>query len=828
MPIGIKSTWRTGSRRIGILWNLTPRASGLTLRSQTSARCIVNNHHHNAEVESASGLRAATAGAQDELPSIQLDSELTPRVNSWKTERNIFLRKAFRRTWVGIDHDVETKRTSSPYVPDAHAYPSQKATELSRLHAVKIARVQVGFDTICNKLRQRVPDWTEPFNLLKRMSMSRPNTLGLAAIRVIFPSSWDISHLSKNIDFRFVDASTGLAMKLRLSTDRQNPLAVILRGRRAVLMKAADEFARTCPEVEIFDLGEVDTLDHMEKRLWPSIGEASEGELAKPSNDKERIWLHEEVKTHWIDKPYEQTPRPAAWTAQSFESYVTALVCGRLRPHLALQYYRRPQKDGKLVDTDGIRVGLIVKAFNDPAAKDFITPRLLKMAVAFMAQRAGHRSVARRLMKRAQTWGLPTDTEVVNILLGGSASNGDAKGFHQGLRKMREQSLYPDSRTWLHFLNLVQRDHERRQIIAAMYDLGHFDDPSIRRGIAETMASHDAYVAFRAGKSLDAFAADQAMRYGSDWVETGALAQTLKEFLRFHSRSDPEMASFRTFVERLHHGNRELTLSIAHTILETCVESRDWSTTPWILSQLHHHNCELSPTTYNLLISLAVNSKAASSLGIIFFYAVLDRKLQNPGRRTMKRVLFRTMFREPSPRPVYVFSKKMGRLLKDSPLGLEARAVAGVEWAILSSCDGYVPVKPLASALDVAWRTMDLPALRRARQIREQQPPQQGTQQEDAQMEQQQQQEEEEEGHENPQQPAVAIAAAQIYAVRMRDVTGKGRPPMTVHLDEQFKAEEVIRNWAAGAESQTQTIGDISEEASTETSPDADATAARG
>jgi hypothetical protein len=113
-------------------------------------------------------------------------------------------------------------------------------------------------------------------------------------------------------------------------------------------------------------------------------------------------------------------------------------------------------------------------------------------------------------------------------------------------------------------------------------------------------------------------------------------------------------------------------------------------------------------------------------------------------------------------RPVSIFSKKMGRLLKHSKVANPHTVVAGAEWAILSSCGEHKPAKTLAAALDTTWRTMDQPLLRAYSNA----PP--GTSSKEA--------------------------LSQDYALKLRDPSGH-QPHMMVHLDAAFDPETMLRNW---------------------------------
>ncbi|PNY26192.1 Uncharacterized protein TCAP_03873, partial [Tolypocladium capitatum] len=705
-------------------------------------------------LESHLSVQSTAASVFDAVLRPQLRTEVVHTNHA----RNQLLRDAFRVETPATKEAVEQK-LNSPFVPMARDYPSPIAARQSLAQSRKIARVQVGFDIIWRQFGSGTPDWADTFNLLKRMTPKRSEGPNMTAVRIVLPRSWDLAVGNQKIEF--VDSTTGVAAKLRVSADHHNPSAIVLRGQSSVLAKAVDELIAACKDVEVFRLGEVAAFDYEVKRLWPAIEDAPDGGSSLPADKLGNVWVHKELQTYWIDKPYEQTPRPSWWTKESFESYVTALVCGRLRPHLAMSFYRQARKDGNLIDTDGIRVGLILRAFEDPSARDYVTPSVLKMAMAFMAHRGGHRASADRLFTLAEEWGLPMDTDAFNVMLDGYVAKRDVAFFHKFLQKMEARYFHPNARTWLLFLKLVQRDDERRQIIVAMYELGLFEDPATRRGIAGIMAGYDSYAAFKAGKRLDMFMADQTMRYGEDWFTVGALNRILKEFLHFHGKEHSRFADFQGLIERQSEDGRKVDISTINLIFEHCAAARDWDTALWALSRLPQFECEPDHRTYQLLISLACNARSPNALGVAFFYGVLDRKLRQPARKAMQRVL---LGQHPNPfwaetRPK-IFSKKMAKALEESKVGSTTTVVPGAEWAILSACDGYKPAKSLAAALDVAFRTMDRPM------------------------------------HQQMKDPGRETKDVQVrdFAVKLEDPAGK-RPWMTVHLDARFKPETMVRNW---------------------------------
>ncbi|PTB68649.1 hypothetical protein BBK36DRAFT_154006 [Trichoderma citrinoviride] len=630
-----------------------------------------------------------------------------------KKARNRMFRQAFTDRSPARLRDAERK-LASPYVPTVRDYPSAYAAKESRTHALQVARVQVAFDEIWRHFGHGIPDWSETFNLLKRMMTRRSEPSSMAAMRIVLPKSWALELGSKKIEF--VDSTTGLLAKLRVSSDHQDPSAIILRGKSSVLANAAEELVAACKDVEVYKLGEVAAFGYEVQRLWPGIEGAADGGSLIPDDKQDNIWVHQEYQTYWIDTPYEEAPRPEMWTMENLDGYIRMLVCGRLRPHLALRYYAKPEKDGTFVDTDGIRVQLIMAALTDEDAKACITPSILKMAMSFMAHKGGHRADADRLLTLAEEWGIPLDTEAYNIMLEGYVTKRDVAFFHKLLLKMQQRYFQPNARTWLLFLELVEKEMERRQIIVAMYDLGLFKDPATRRGIARIMATHDAYVAFRSGKRLDAFMAEQKSRYGDDWFTTDAMNSILTEFFRFHERSHRRFDDFRGLIEKQSEDGRKVGTDTINLVLEKCLVYKDWDTAVWALTKLHESGCEADHLTYQYVIRLAIRLHLPHALGVAVFYAALEYKLRDVTRVILRRLLLGhakdAFWLDHRP---FIMTKDMGRLLMENKAQGISRVVSRVEWAINTACEGYKPSKPLAKVLDLAQRTRDRPLqLRRA------------------------------------------------------------------------------------------------------------------
>lgn len=622
-----------------------------------------------------------------------------------KHERNQIFRDAFSQTSPEIDDLVESK-LGSVFVPPVRAYSSPLAQRTSRLRAKKHARVQVGFDTIWGHFDSLAPEWTDIFSLLKKMTPKSSEKPKMAAMRVVLPASWDMNVANKGVEF--IDSTTGLSSRLRLSTDSQFPSAIIMRGSSKILTKAADELVAACQDVQIFKLGDVVSFDYQTTRLWPAIQDSPNQILE--DEHTESIWVHKDVDSFWIERPYEKTQRPRYWTKDSFEKYITTLVLGRLKPNLAMSFYQKNVKDGRMIDTDGIRVNLIMQAFQDPEAKGSITPWALKSAISFMALRGGHIASADRLLTLAEDWGIPLDTDTFNSILKGYMVKGDVTYFYKLLNKMHARCFQPNAATWLLFLELVKRDGERRQIIAAMFERGFFAFPATRRGIAVVMAEQDAHNSFRAGLSFAQLMEEQVSRYGQDWYSGDAFTAILAEFLLFHRSKKHYDAffDFRYVIFRLIDNGHKIPARAFDVITKHCasLDSHDMANALWAIRRLEALGLAPSPNTYQNLLVTSVNTGRLDIFSRVLFHGIFKRKISSQARAYINQVLMgQTKYPVSSKQKSnpLVLSKEMVALLHESPVNGPNMATAGVEWAALSTYPNYVPEKSLFEAIKIAY-----------------------------------------------------------------------------------------------------------------------------
>ncbi|KAF7552314.1 hypothetical protein G7046_g7448 [Stylonectria norvegica] len=623
-----------------------------------------------------------------------------------KIPRNRMYKDAFR-----ISKDEFRKRlaqnTFKPFVTPMRKYPTTNGTKASRLEHQRDVKTQMGHDVIWGHFDKAVPLWQHCFHLMKRMTPQWSDKQSMSAVRIVLPKSLDIEVNNQNLEY--VDSATGVLQKLRAAVDK-NPSAIILRGKSAVLAKAADEIIQFCNETKVYELGEVESADYKTKQLWPAIEGAANGGAALPEGKTENIWVHREYQSHFITTRYEDIPRPEVWTRDNFETFVTSLVYGRIPSHMAIPLYGTDEAHGRHIDTDGIRIDLIAQAFNDETARPFITAPVLKMAISLMAFKAGHRAEANRLIQLAEELGVPMDTDIFNVMLAGYVENSDVSFFYRFLSRMESRFFHPDIRTWLLFLQLSKGDDERRQIIVAMYDLGMFNHNATRRGIAQVMASHDSYTALKAGKSLSAFLKDQEERYGKDWCTAETTNSIIIELLRFHRKEASHIDDCKTLVNREIEAGRKIELSTIKTCLAQAVDIQNWPFALYALSLLEEAGYEADQAVYTSLVALSIKAHSMHALTTIYLYGTLNRLLKKEARQNISRVLLQTI---PDPFwrrfPPNILPWSMAKDLKATKIRSPKSIMSAMDRTILSRWGDFTAHKTLSSAIRLALSHHDQP-----------------------------------------------------------------------------------------------------------------------
>lgn len=651
-----------------------------------------------------------------------------PETNDPKYIRNLKFRQAYqdaRRTSRNKNDPRLITALNSPYVPAALRYPSPHATRRSENRANWAARMIMGQDAVWQRslqesrnhsnhfLSEPLP-WHVILSDLKATTPQRSGERQVSALRIRLPDSWDLS-LPDNKMVDFIDSSTGIESKLRALPDHKGGSTVVLRGWRETLAKAADELVALCKDVQIFELGEVASLDYENKQLWPKIQGAQDDGMSIETHMMDKVWAHRDDVEEPLEMRYEDIPTPDRWTSEELGRYVTKLAHSPIKTDLALALYshlgderqhrRGASKGTHYVDTDGVRVKLMFAVLTAPANKSLVNISMFKTAMACMGSRGGHRASASKLLAYAEEIGLPVDTETYNIMLQSYMKNREARFFYRLLRRMRARFIKPNEQTWLLFMQLLQKAEHRNLVSVALWQNEMFGATAVRRSVASIMARHDAYTAFRGRQSLAAFLESRHTRYGKDWFTTGAMRDILEEYLGFHDDQPFEVKQKDISLllnRQLDDGDVVKTEDI-NIILNHCVDSHDWQLGSWAFGLLHQYGCQPDKMTYEYMIQLAINAKRPRALGLIFFYVFAERKHTHRSRLFMSTIvkgLHDDLFWH-NYQP-HMFNAATMESLAPADGFYSLRPAQVIETIRDHICEGYVPAQSLSSLADTA------------------------------------------------------------------------------------------------------------------------------
>ncbi|KAI9900772.1 hypothetical protein N3K66_005034 [Trichothecium roseum] len=715
------------NRAISTAWRSRLQLASSSIRRPLLPRLATAYTSIRYESSNAAGeLEASPENKAVDIQELRRNREEEPQ---WERKRrNISFRNDFK-----ISQDPETQaaideKLKSPYALPARDYPNITQTKYSAKQARHYAGVLVGHDKIWAKLNKptEVP-WESTFNLLKTMTTSTSDDNQTEAMRIVLPSSLELAEVP-NQPVRFIDSSTGILSSLRVSSDRSHSSSILVRGSRSTLVKAADELVTAYEGVQVYQLGEVVTYDYQFRQLWPSIRGAMDGGLELPKNQLDKVWIHPEKEgkgTFHIDHRYEDLPRPAEWTTESLQDYISDVHYACMVPSTFSQLYgtalppargneniRLAKRQEKEADIDAIKVKLMYDAINEPSARTCINLPTLKMALTFMASRGGHVAAADKLLRLAEDWGLPLNTDIYNIMLHAYVQRTNPNYFHSFLIKMHNRYFSANTRTWLLFLRLTQDDGKRRLVVTAMYESGLFKYEGLRRQLAEIMAPTNAYHALRSGKTLEDFLGEQDSFFNcGDWFTHSICNEILEEYLRFRkgpfdiSALQPLFAKRRQDLPPV-----EPDLPMVNTVLSHAASTRDWDMALQALRWLTAENLTPDRETYNHLIGLALATSSPTATAVIFLHSTLSLGLKSKGTRLALRLAIfgkhRNAFWRHNQLPL--LDKSMPGTCKRYPFRHEA-LIARTEQMIREIAGDRKPVESLRVLLEQAWREHDLP-----------------------------------------------------------------------------------------------------------------------
>ncbi|PHH72021.1 hypothetical protein CDD82_6218 [Ophiocordyceps australis] len=553
-------------------------------------------------------------------------------------ERNRRIRAAFNSTGPYVDRAVK-KRLESPYVPGPRKYPNAGVMREYEQHRRKIARALLGLTLLRRPGVRKPPEWGTLLALLLKITPRVDQTQRMAVVKVVMPKDENIETGRRFV--KFFDSRMEKFVTLRVAVPvNHNSTSIVLRGKRDLVSNAVNDLAAKHKDIKIYQLGDIGSISYEVMHLWPKIEGMSVEVRGKKTQYPDQnalektVWMHREPPAQWIDVPYEEIPRPRVWTKESLEKYTATIANSRIRPDLVMKFYRKPGAHGKLINTESMRIRLLLATMSTASGRRCATASVIERIMALAARHLGYITKARKLLIRAENSNVPLGTDAFNILLQGYLVRHDISFFHTMVFFMGELEIPPNTYTWLLFLKLVQRRIIREKVIAAMQNLGMLEDIAARRGVASVMAGQEAHLAFHKGATLGNFVEEYSKRWIKDeWLPPGALNAVLTEHLRFHHRQDGHIHEYQEFLK-----DHPVDMSTINVVLRHAAAAKDWVSGLWAVDMLHKHGHRPNQQTYTYLLALAHELHLPATLGVIFFYAVLERKLRHVARKVVDRV----------------------------------------------------------------------------------------------------------------------------------------------------------------------------------------------
>ncbi|KAI6784220.1 uncharacterized protein J7T54_004766 [Emericellopsis cladophorae] len=669
-------------------------------------------------------------------------TESRKRTNRDGSFNHVFTKSRF---WNIPDEDVAAEIARSPFVPTARQYTRPLAMKMQAAALAKDARAQIGLRALWashfeQPEKHHMVDgftWRNIMLLVQNISPGKWRGRKMAAMRIVLPSEWGVDMDTRKI-FR-VNLAATVEEKLTVyrdharrqkRTSKADTSSFVVRGERLSLSALSRRLLQKSKQIQIYELGDIETTDYAVKQLWPQIEDMDEatGSSAAEQQDKDKdakdrdFWVHREApKPYNLATRLEDIPIPLEWTQDSFDEYVEAVVCGQLVPEMAQQLYGADSEGlcrHERVDFSSIRSRLLMSAFLDQKAKPFITTPTFKMALNLISKAGGNRALAKELFDKVEAIGLPMDTEVYNIMLESYVLSRDVRFFYSFLRKMQQRYVRANARTWVLLLRLVKKDDARREIVTVMHKLGLFQDVNLRRETAAIMGPMHLHEAFQSQNYPADFMRDMTEKYGKRWNSTDAVHALLEEHFRLTAHSKLLQHQYASFLGKVTLGREGF-----ETMIENAFLVRSWPLAIDALTRMAEVGHEPSSKIYHKLLQLCEMTACPSAAGMVFYHMVLTGHTRS---RALSAIMH--MLQGGSPSTPYwkyanilLMDKSASQQLKRSPAKNVKEALTGIIGILTRRCDGFRPSAQLVT--DVRC------GLSRDRDLRRQQKQQQQQQQ---------------------------------------------------------------------------------------------------
>ncbi|KAI1501495.1 hypothetical protein F5X99DRAFT_382700 [Biscogniauxia marginata] len=617
MSLGVKSLWRAQS--------CTSCVKGLSLILRES-RCLLSPPRPTRRWLSAA------VGRTEPPPRAKISFS--------SHRRRIFRRIIKQRSELGPKKSVLVRRPEH--------YPNNYETRRSlRKHQEDVARQHLHDQT--RETEMKPPhDWRSTLDFMLRHTPKFGEVLDFKVV-IGKGAAEDARELLSGPDTNLEQIRRKHSCEIRIeeTSPHDNVLVLSLSGSEISLRKSLLELVRvvgkltavrgldTAGKLLLSDVWE----DHSSRRLPVKLlgeGEVGADETTMTvSRDSVGgpLWAAgPRYKSYVLTQRADHIPRPAEWTEISFEAHVAALVYGRVPTHLAQQLYPNGANHQKTV------VSLLLDLFTSQHTQSVISVSSLKLALKFMQSKGTtFRPDARALFYQAELLNLPLDTETFNAFLVGASKLGDLDGFNSVLRTMVRKRYFPQSHTWMAFLDMIEDPEAKRYIINKMRAKGLNRLPSV----LSVMGSHTAVLdlehrLFELPMNFDIllYVDEQDKKYGTQWLNPFTLnriidilgnrgkqeaCQDLINSICFTRRTTPDVYTLNTLITH----SRSIRQKIRMMVL---MKAR------WPLIRPDE-------VTYHQLFRAAWRQRLPNMLRVIWRYAVLAKATNSKMRRSLVTLL---------------------------------------------------------------------------------------------------------------------------------------------------------------------------------------------
>lgn len=316
---------------------------------------------------------------------------------------------------------------------------------------------------------------------------------------------------------------------------------------------------------------------------------------------------------------------PTEWSEASLAVYVEALAESQ-RTQAEVNWMEKPRLKG------WTNIGDVVAAFDNifygSTSRKSLSVEACNTALRFFYDH-GMMTKARALYIRMEDLKMQISTATFNILLRGSASQGDLHSFTFLLNNMTRRGFKPNQQTWTLFLKVIDSGAVRVIIVRKMTEMNMLDNIGTRRDVAAQMVDYEIAQHLGDGHDHQSFLGHMNSKYGVGWLSTSAGNKLLNELAK--RKSVAESMSLLYEMKEAGFVPDEISLN---TLLRHCLPLRQHELAIGILDIFkYHYGLRPGPTTYETLFLQAWRSRMLNFSTVIWRSACINGtatdKMQN-------------------------------------------------------------------------------------------------------------------------------------------------------------------------------------------------------